>query len=171
MVPLLFDLVEGARPVPTTAAHARSVRLPKVTGEQLFAIYRDHNGPGNIPADRTWRLHTELSDSEFDVEAMVRERREREVTRKQFASACYPEHGLPMLLFLAVRHEFDPEKALIANANAGGDNVHRGMLLGMLVGAAAEKMPESLVRGLADHTALQEEIGAYADLASTGDGF
>jgi hypothetical protein len=75
-----------------------------------------------------------------------------------------------MLLFLAVRHGFEPERSLIANANTGGDNVHRGMLLGMVVGAAAEELPDPLVKGLADHRDLTEEIGAFADIAITGRG-
>ncbi len=59
---------------------------------------------------------------------------------------------------------------LLANANAGGDNVHRGMLLGAVLGASVDAMPESLTEGLADHRALGEEITAFADIAAGGKG-
>lgn len=33
---------------------------------------------------------------------------------------------------------------VLANANSGGDNVHRGMILGLLAGAANEEIPVHL---------------------------
>jgi hypothetical protein len=45
------------------------------------------------------------------------------------------------MLYLAVRHRFDLEAALLSNANAGGDNVHRGMFLRLLVGSALNEIP------------------------------
>ncbi len=170
MIPLLFDLIDGAEPKSAAADHAKQLRIPRVAGSELFAMYRDHDGPGNIPKDKAWRLHTDLSERPFDMEALVRNRSETEVTRGMLATACYPEHGLPMLLYLAYRHDFDLEKALIANTNAGGDNVHRGMLLGLLVGAACDEIPGALAEGLIDADALKEEIGAFADIAAAGKG-
>ena len=42
--------------------------------------------------------------------------------------------------------------ALLANANVGGENVHRGCVLGALLGAhsGVERLPPQLVDGLAD---------------------
>ena len=58
--------------------------------------------------------------------------------------------ALPLLLYLARKHDFDLRAALLANANVGGDNVHRGMILGMLVGAAEDGgLPPDLRNGLA----------------------
>jgi len=37
---------------------------------------------------------------------------------------------------LALKYHHDPEKALIANTNLGGDNAARGSVLGALLGAA-----------------------------------
>lgn len=90
---------------------------------------------------------------------------------EKFATACYPEHGLPLLLYFAARHNFDPEAALLASANAGGDNVHRNAALGLLVGAATDKesFPQHLKTGLRDAAALEGEISAFAALAD-GDG-
>ena len=54
------------------------------------------------------------------------------------------------IIYLAFKYHDDVEKALIVNTNLGGDNVHRGALLGALLGAAngMESIPERWVRGL-----------------------
>jgi hypothetical protein len=85
-----------------------------------------------------------------------------------FATACYPEHGLPLLLYFAHNHKVDVEATLLANANAGGDNVHRGMVLGLIVGAANDKLPLHLKQGLTAFDDLQGEIDAFSDIALSG---
>ena len=74
--------------------------------------------------------------------------------------ACYIEHSLPAALYLAARYPDDIEAALIANTNAGGDNCHRGAVLGALLGAAlgVAAIPERWIQGLTAHAALDEEI-------------
>lgn len=162
LIPLFRALVSGEDPATTTEAGARRLRTPKVTGEQLYKEYRDHGGPGGIPRDEMWRFHTDLEETEFDVAALNADTAEGDVVRKVFATACYPEHGLPLMLSIAHRHGFDPEAALLANANAGGDNVHRGMVLGLLAGAT-QPVPESLRTGLTDHAEIDSEIEAFLD--------
>ena len=44
--------------------------------------------------------------------------------------------GLTAALYLALKYADDPEAGLVANANLGGDNCHRGAVLGALLGAA-----------------------------------
>ena len=148
--------------------YARRVHLPQITGEQLFAAYRDNQGPGNIPKHEMWKFHTLLTDTPYEVDRLVREHSEPEVTNRLFATACYPEHGLPLLLYFAKAHNVDVESALLANANAGGDNVHRGMVLGVLVGAANDDLPEHLGQGLIAFDELKTEIEAFSDIASSG---
>uniref|UniRef100_A0A7S3FTU6 ADP-ribosylglycohydrolase n=1 Tax=Strombidium rassoulzadegani TaxID=1082188 RepID=A0A7S3FTU6_9SPIT len=50
--------------------------------------------------------------------------------------ACYIDSSFPALLFIVYKYASDTETAILANANAGGENVARGSLLGALVGAA-----------------------------------
>ena len=51
--------------------------------------------------------------------------------------ACYIDSSFPALLHLAYRYaDLGPKAALLANANAGGENVARGSALGALFGAA-----------------------------------
>jgi hypothetical protein len=168
LVPLLNALLTGAEPRQAIAATASQIRTPRVTGEALFAAYRDHQGPGNIPQNEMWLFHTSLSDVPFEVDRIVRQHEESDVINRLFATACYPEHGLPLLLYIAQNHGVDVEATLLANANAGGDNVHRGMVLGLIVGAANDELPQHLMKGLNAFDELQTEIDAYADIAASG---
>jgi len=171
LVPLLHELLSGHDAERTTIEFGRRIRMPKVSGEDLFARYRRAGGPGNIPYEEMWQLHTALEDAPMDIPHLIDAYEDESVTNNRLATACYPEHGLPMMLYLAVRHRFDLEGALLANANAGGDNVHRGMVLGLLVGAAADRVPSSLTTGLVDHAALATEIEGFAELAVASAGF
>jgi len=170
LVPLLSDLVTGKPQTDAMTIHAQRVRAPEVTGTALFKAYREHNGPGNIPKHEMWKLHTLLKDAPYEVDQLARSHSEPEVVNNLFATACYPEHGLPLLLYFTKRHHFDIEATLLANANAGGDNVHRGMVAGMIVGAASDDMPEYLAQGLTAYDELREEIDAFTEIAVSGRG-
>jgi ADP-ribosylglycohydrolase len=169
LTPLAHALLAGEAPVPAMLRQAAAVRLPRVTGEELFASYKAHNGPDNIPAEKMWRLHNDLSEAPFDLERFVSEHEEKKIVRGILATACYPEHGLPLLLALAVKHGADLSATLLANANAGGDNVHRGMILGLLLGMAADEFPARLRDGLADRAALAAEIDDFAAIVAAGE--
>lgn len=111
-----------------------------------------------------------LTDTPYEIDQFIREHSETEVIRHVLATACYPEHGLPLLLYLAKNHNLDVETTLLANANAGGDNVHRGMILGLIVGAASDELPEHLLHGLIAFEELQKEIEEFSDIALSGKG-
>jgi len=51
-------------------------------------------------------------------------------------TACYINSSFPALLHFAYKYAENPEAAILANANAGGENVARGSVLGALMGAA-----------------------------------
>ncbi len=150
-VPLLHTLLAGADPAAAIAAAIESVPVPKVTGTRLFELYREHHGPGNIPADEMWRLHTELVDEPVEAERL--------------ATACYTEHGFPLMLALARDNNAEFKASLLASVNAGGDNVHRTAVLGLLMGAACEEIPEDLIAGLTAADEIRTEIDAFVALA------
>lgn len=58
------------------------------------------------------------------------------VVGQRFSPACYIKEAFPATLYLAWKYADDLESGLIANANLGGDNCHRGAALGGLLGAA-----------------------------------
>ncbi len=68
----------------------------------------------------------------------------------RFSTACYVEDSVPAVVYLALKYHDDPENALIANTNLGGDNASRGAVLGALLGAAngIEKFPRRWIDGL-----------------------
>lgn len=168
LVPLLNSLVRGADPVEAISSYARDIRTPQISGEELFAAYREHGGPGNIPKDEMWQLHVRLNAAPYEVIQLASQHTEPEVIRRLFATACYPEHGLPLLLYLVMKHNLGVEASLLANANAGGDNVHRGMIMGLIAGASNDDLPNHLVEGLIDQKELKAEIDAFTDIALRG---
>lgn len=163
-IPFLHTLISGGDPMETAHEYARRVRVPEISGKEMFKMYRDHDGPGNIPDREMWRLHTRLSDDRFDLREWSKLAPE-EVVLTRLATACYPEHGLPLAMYFAAANKFDVRKSLLADANAGGDNVHRSAVLGMIVGAATESFPDDLVEGLENQAKLKEEIEAFAGVA------
>jgi ADP-ribosyl-[dinitrogen reductase] hydrolase len=168
LVPLLHALLAGDDPNKTISDYARFVRPPKVTGERLFESYKDHQGPGNIPRQKMWKFHTQLADTPFELDRLVQENSDSDVINHLFATACYPEHGLPLLLYFMKSHNANVESALLANANSGGDSVHRGIILGLLAGAANEEIPVYLKQGLTAFDELQIEIDSFSDIALSG---
>jgi ADP-ribosyl-[dinitrogen reductase] hydrolase len=81
------------------------------------------------------------------LEAWAR-RPDEEVVGAVLSPACYLEDSFPASLYLAWKHAHDPEAALVANTNLGGDNCHRGIVVGALVGAGGAFFPERWAREL-----------------------
>lgn len=66
----------------------------------------------------------------------------------RFSLACYIEDSWPSVCWLALRYGDDPAQALRCNANLGGENAHRGAVLGSLCGLISGRADESLVGDL-----------------------
>jgi ADP-ribosyl-[dinitrogen reductase] hydrolase len=75
-------------------------------------------------------------------------RPDEEVVGGILSPACYLEDSFPAALFLAWKYADDLEAALVANTNLGGDNCHRGIVVGALVGAGSARVPERWERAL-----------------------
>jgi ADP-ribosylglycohydrolase len=63
--------------------------------------------------------------------------------------ACYLKDAFPAALFLAWKYSNNLEAALIANTNLGGDNCHRGIVIGALIGASGAAVREPWKNNLA----------------------
>jgi len=61
-------------------------------------------------------------------------------------------------MYLLYKNKFDFKACVLANANAGGDCVHRGIILGLLAGAANEEIPNDLKMGLVEYESIDKEI-------------
>jgi ADP-ribosylglycohydrolase len=77
------------------------------------------------------------------------QRPDEEVIGSILSPACYLKDAFPAALFLAWKYSNNLEAALIANTNLGGDNCHRGIVIGALVGASGAAVPERWKNNLA----------------------
>lgn len=79
--------------------------------------------------------------------------------------ACYIDQSFPAVLYLAARYASDFEEALVANTNVGGDNCHRGAILGAILGTALgyAAIPPRWTLGLQAHADLETEIEGFLD--------
>ena len=86
-----------------------------------------------------------------------------DVIGRLLSPACYIDQSFPSVLYLAARYANDFEAALIANTNVGGDNCHRGAVLGAILGAALgfQAIPERWIHGLQARRDLENEIDAF----------
>ncbi|HKJ86738.1 MAG TPA: ADP-ribosylglycohydrolase family protein, partial [Spirochaetia bacterium] len=57
-----------------------------------------------------------------------------EVVGRVWSTACYLEDSLPATFYLAWKHADSPREALVSNVMVGGDNCHRGAVIGALAG-------------------------------------
>jgi ADP-ribosylglycohydrolase len=81
-----------------------------------------------------------------------------------FSSACYIKGAWPSVLYLAYKYSQEPRRALLVNTNLGGDNVHRGMVLGALLGLINAATVNEWFEQLVDHEPLLAEIDALLTL-------
>jgi ADP-ribosyl-[dinitrogen reductase] hydrolase len=56
---------------------------------------------------------------------------------RRFSPVCYITDAFPASLYLVRKFVNDFESSIIANASVGGDNCHRGAVVGALLGAGA----------------------------------
>jgi ADP-ribosylglycohydrolase len=100
-------------------------------GEDLRTAILEHsNGWISAAKIRDWDRHPD------DV-----------VIGRLLSPACYITEAFPAALFLAWRHAGDFAAGVCANAQVGGDNCHRGTVVGGLLGAACP-IPHRFLAGL-----------------------
>jgi ADP-ribosylglycohydrolase len=88
------------------------------------------------------------------------------VVGRLYSSACYISDSWPVVLYLAYKYHNDPWLALKVNTNLGGDNVHRGMVLGALLGLLSDDVAANWFNQLAAHEAIDQEIDALINPAA-----
>ena len=131
-------------------------------GELLIRLLQD---PAPQLAPLACALAERLGFPAGTVIERVRRNRQSDldVIGRLLSPACYIDQSLPAVLYLAARYADDFEAALIANTNAGGDNCHRGAVLGAILGAAlgVPVIPERWIHGLQARVELTEEIETF----------
>jgi len=95
----------------------------------------------------------------LDLPALISKKcDDREVIGQLYSSACYIDGAWPGILYLLYKYWDQPEAALLANTNLGGDNVHRGAVLGVLLGLVHGQTVERWFSALVDGEQIDREI-------------
>jgi ADP-ribosylglycohydrolase len=102
------------------------------------------------------REHSERQDLEYLRGPIARFAAIEEPARvigRHYSPACYLDDAMPATFYLALRYAENPREGLIENVMAGGDNCHRGAVLGGLFGLAGGStvFPEGWIDGLAEN--------------------
>lgn len=92
---------------------------------------------------------------------------DRSVVGRMFSSACYITDSWPSVLYLAYKYAADPEQGLLANTNLGGDNVHRGIVLGALLGLVEGESMSGWFDQLTQQPEITQEINAFLATSAT----
>ncbi|MEX1117743.1 MAG: ADP-ribosylglycohydrolase family protein [Terrimicrobiaceae bacterium] len=82
------------------------------------------------------------------------------VIGQRLSPACYINDAFPACLYLAWKYADDFESGVIANTNVGGDNCHRGAVVGSLLGGASglARIPSRFQKGIHDAGRLSSQI-------------
>lgn len=146
--------------------------LEKMTGvwsELVLAALTtpSSNGDGAASGD--------MEPSLKDLAKRVGMRRPPRSDGRDEMSACYLDGSMPTVVDMLNKYTNQSSSlggpgeacwsALISNANVGGENVHRGALLGAILGARAgeEDLPDRLKEGLSDRDAIGKEIDSFVE--------
>ena len=86
------------------------------------------------------------------------------VIGQRVSPACYIADAFPASLYLAWKYADDFEAGIIANTNVGGDNCHRGAVVGSLLGAAVgtSRIPAKFCEKLHEAAVLSRGISSLA---------
>jgi ADP-ribosylglycohydrolase len=92
------------------------------------------------------------------------------VVGEWLSPACYIPGAFQASLYLAWKYDGDFESGVIANTNVGGENCHRGAVIGALLGGFAGKgsLPARLIEGIHDSVGLGAQIDALIAVAAGG---
>ena len=109
-------------------------------------------------------IEASKSTSSFDLAGLVkRNLPDHHVVGHLFSRACYISDSWPIVLYLAYKYQDDPWQALRVNTNLGGDNVHRGAVLGTILGLQTDTVATNWFNQLADHKVIAQEIDALVN--------
>lgn len=150
------------------AAKGKSLKVVEEEAAQCAGVTR--RSPQLERASAAWArlIHTSLRQN--DISETLQEVATRMGFRRPKGNkpdeitACYLGSSMPALLDSVAKYSgSSPWDALLANANTGGENVHRGSCLGAVLGAnvGMDHLNPRLVNGLCDHEKLATEIDSF----------
>lgn len=96
-------------------------------------------------------------------ELLEHNRGDAAVVGRLYSTACYITDSWPAVCYLAAKYHASPNKAMLVNTNLGGENAHRGSVLGTLVGLASDHQDETLFEQLAHRESIDTEVQKFVD--------
>ncbi len=122
-------------------------------------LFREFSSTASIQDARLMIAAVAKKAAGVDLAQIVQKHEwDNQVIGKLFSRACYIEDSWPSVLYLAWKYLEDPRRALIANTNLGGDNCHRGAVLGVLLGLATAQGLDDWFDQLVEANSLRGEI-------------
>lgn len=114
------------------------------------------------PCDDALFTHaaTVISGTRID-KLLAADKPDNYVIGRTYSLACYITDSWPSVCFLAAKYNQDISKALLINTNLGGENAHRGSVLGTLLGMVDGAFPDNWYQNLTIQPALDFEIDQY----------
>ncbi len=154
--------IGGLATVPALCAALQGMGLP-----ELRSVVKEHIGlthaHANVlrAADTLVRILSGVSLGESVHDVLRREagdwisgkkadswlhQPDEHVVGSRFSPACYIADAMPASLYLVWKYQSDFTAGIVANAMVGGDNCHRGAVVGSILGAA-NGVPERFLLG------------------------
>lgn len=104
---------------------------------------------------------TAQASAQLDLEKLCEKNLDdNEVIGTVYAKSCGIENSWPSLLYLAYKYNQQPKAALLANTNVGGENCHRGSVLGVIMGLCNADGLDALFSQLVNAKGITQEINA-----------
>ncbi|MBX2880335.1 MAG: ADP-ribosylglycohydrolase family protein [Granulosicoccus sp.] len=122
-------------------------------------LYRDADEPAEPYLIESSRV---IPGARVD-KLLAKNKADNEVVGQQFSLACYITDSWPSVCFLAARHGQNAAKALIANTNLGGENAHRGAVLGSICGLLSANFDQELYEQLHEHPVLDADLNRWME--------
>jgi ADP-ribosylglycohydrolase len=85
------------------------------------------------------------------------------IVGRLYSTACYITDSWPAVCYLTAKYHSTPGKAMLVNTNLGGENAHRGSVLGTLVGLSSAHTDQSLFKQLEQQDAIGTEVQMFID--------
>jgi ADP-ribosylglycohydrolase len=86
------------------------------------------------------------------------------VVGQLYSTACYITDSWPAVCYLAAKYRETPNEAMLINTNLGGENAHRGSVLGTVLGLANSHSDGMLFEQLLSKEAISTEVSEFVEL-------